>query len=77
MRPWTLTPTATIIHASCLGADTGKHQEASAEDLRRYAEAPSLDDLCGNKSELLVGSVWNLRRRRGDPYEGTRERTDL
>ncbi len=60
MRPWTLTPTATFIHASSLGAGAGKHHEASAEDLRRYAEAPSLDDLCGNKSELPVGSVWNL-----------------
>jgi hypothetical protein len=36
------------------------HHEASAEDLRRYAQSLSLDDLCGDKSELPVGSVWNL-----------------
>jgi hypothetical protein len=50
------------IPASCLGTGNDRHHEASAEDLRRYAQALSLslDDLCGNKSELPVGSVWNL-----------------
>ncbi len=61
-RPWTLTPTATFLHPALAlaTADTPRSKRGRPTPLRTGSLSLSLDDLCGDKSELPVGSVWNL-----------------